>query len=755
MKVIKRNNELSSINIQEIRDAIVWACDGLQVNALELESKIDSIYNNETITTSQIQRSIIDIALKLTSVQEPEWRFVAARLLLFEFYKEIKYVRKLDSFGYPDYTSFVEAAVEKGLYDDAVLTYYTPDQLREASSWINPEYDRDFDYAGINMIITRFLIKDGNDPFEMPQHMFLTIALLLASVEQPARRMEKAEKIYHLVAGRKLSLATPIMINLRRRDGNLSSCFIMATDDNLDSIFYMVSQVARISKNGGGVGVYLSHVRATGAEIKGTPNASGGVIPWVRILNDTAVAVNQLGKRAGAVTVALDIWHLDIESFLELQTENGDQRKKAYDVFPQLVITDLFMKRVEQRGKWTLFDPHEVLLKTGIKLPELWGEDFEKEYSLLEEDPRITLRKEIDARDLFKDIMKTTIETGMPYLFFKDTVNRMNPNKHDGMIGCGNLCQESFSNFRPTGIGPVEIRNENLTQTHDSGLVHTCNLLSLNLANIEKSELEETCFYAVNILDNTIDLTTTPVPESNIHNQRYRTVGVGAMGLADYLARNGIPYERSADQVDELFEDIAYYSVQASAILAEKRGSFPLFEGSDWSKGIFFGKNQDWFEQNSEKPDRWHNLYELIKISGIRNSQLMAIAPNTSSALTQGCTASVLPVFSKFHIDKNSHGAVPICPPFIKEALWLYKENKHIDQRKVVEVISRIQKWIDQGISFELLFNLNNDIKAMDIYETLMSAWKNGCKTIYYTRSIQKNGDLMDAAKEECVSCAN
>lgn len=759
-QVIKRNNMISELDIKEIRKALEWASKGLadKINYLEIETQVVSIYSDK-ITTEEIQKSLIDIALKLTSVEQPEWRILAARLLVMELYKEAGHKRGYETFGYSgDYYTFVKNAVEKDLYDSRIMDMYTQEEIKEAGKYINPDYDLDFEYAGINMVIKRYLIRDRKEAFELPQEMFMTIALLLASVEKKEVRLTIAREIYNQIAGRKISLATPILINLRRPKGNLSSCFITAIDDSLDSIFYNISTIAHISKSGGGVGVNLSRVRATGAEINKTPNASGGVLPWIKIINDTAVAVNQLGKRAGAVTVALDSWHFDIEDFIEMQTENGDQRKKAYDIFPQIVVSDLFMRRVKDGAEWTIFDPHEVKLRLGIDIAELWGEEFEKHYAVIEKSDVIELKKKINARELMKKIMKTQIETGMPYIFFKDTVNRMNPNKHDGMIGSGNLCQESFSNFRPSKIYEVERTGENsINHPVSEGLIHTCNLVSLNLANLlDDGELETASAFAVRILDNTIDLTKTPIEESNIHNEIYRTIGVGAMGLADYLAYKKISYtsDKALTTADLLFEKIAYFSIRESMKLAEERGAYPKFNESEWSKGRFFGKDKKWFSENSSMTELWEKLIDDVREKGIRNGQIMAIAPNTSSALVQGCTPSILPIYSKFYIDKNAKGAVPICPPFIKESFWSYKENKNIDQKRVAEMVSVIQKWIDQGISFELLFNLNNDIKAKDIYDTIITAWEKGCKTIYYTRTIQKNTGLI-SDKEECSSCAN
>jgi len=752
MKVIKRDLRESNIDIKEIRKALKQACEGIDIDYLEIESHIDTIYRDR-ITTSEIQKSLIEITTRLTSIEKPEYRIVASRLLIMDYTKEAL-KRRNSGMHYEQYYDFIVEAVNKNLYSDKILKLYTKEELVNAGKNIKPSYDFDFDFAGANLLVNRYLVTENNLPFELPQEMFMSISLYLAANES-GDRVDVANKIYNAVAGRKLSLATPILINLRKDNGNLSSCFISAVDDSLDSIFYNINTVAQISKNGGGVGLNLSRVRASGSKIKNVPNASGGVIPWIRIINDTAVAVNQLGKRAGAVTVALDVWHLDLLDFLELQTETGDQRKKAYDIFPQLVIPDLFMNRVKERGDWTLFDPHEIKESIGRELSELWGEEFSKVYLLLEKDSDIKLRKSVKAIDIFKQIMKSQIETGMPYLFFKDTVNSLNPNSHDGMIGSGNLCQESFSNFKPTQIHNDMINGSQVIKTTENGLVHTCNLLSINLANITSDDdLEINTKLGIRILDNALELTNSPIAESLLHNSRYRTIGLGVMGLADYLAIRKVKYDSSEEVIDSLFEKIALFSVEESSDLSEMRGPYDAFDGSSWSNGVLFGKDKNWFLSNSELNNRWERVINKIKKTGIRNGQLLAVAPNTSSSLLQGCTPGVLPIYSKFHIDKNANGSIPICPPFIKESLWFYKESKNIDQKIIVSVISKIQKWVDQGISMEILYNLNNNISATDIYETLIKAWEYKCKTVYYTRTIQKNSNKL-SEQDTCVACAN
>ena len=765
IQVIRRDGSWTSLDITKIRDVVGWACDQLEANPLTLEAGLTTRLRHG-VTTREIQDNLINCALEMCSPQEPDWRYVAGRLHIWSLWKDIKVTRGYGQvlnlhrystnsmitscpYQYGDYAQTVYSQVKSGVYDSAILTYSTQ-ELQQAGTWINPEWDTDYDYAGAVLLTNRYLLEG-----ELPQEAFLTCALLMAVVETSETRLSWAKKFYKAIAQRKISLATPILANLRVPKGSLSSCFIAAMDDNLESIFATITDTARISKNGGGVGVNVSRIRSTGSWVMGKANASGGVVPWIKILNDTAIAVNQGGRRAGAVTVSVDIWHLDVPEFLEMQTENGDQRRKAYDIFPQLVISDEFMRRVVNRQTWTFVDPYEVKEKLGIDLAELWGAEFEKVYleieseikrgELGETDSRLSLYKQVNARELFKDIMRSQVETGMPYLAFKDTINRANPNQHEGYIPGVNLCCESFSNVKP------------------GEEAHCCNLTSINLANVEEEEIPEISHLAVRLLDNTIEITTPPFDAAKTHNDKYRTIGVGCMGLADWLAKRRLTYN-SLPEISNLFEDIGYYCTHASVKLAKERGAYGAFAGSEWSKGNLIGaKPVSWFTEHANNKERWLQLSQDIQTYGIRNSHITAIAPNTSSSLVQGCTASILPVYSKFFYDKWAKGTVPIAPPFIKESWWFYPENKTMNQQKVVQAVAVIQQWIDTGISMELLFNLNQGVyfaeeperclKAKDIFDTLIMAWETGCKAIYYIRTVQK--DNFKESSDGCVACAN
>ena len=768
IQIIKRDGSSTPLDVTKIRRVVDWACFDKDVNPITLEAGLTTRLRNG-VTTREIQDNLISCALEMCSPTQPDWRYVAGRLHIWSLWKDTLVSR---GYQYDSYERTVQTKVEKNQYDLRILTYST-EELREAGSWINAEWDRDYDYAGAILLTSRYLLAD-----ELPQEAFLTCALLLASVEVSASRLEWARKFYEAIARRKISLATPILANLRTPGGSLTSCFITAMSDDLESIFTEITNTARISKNGGGVGVNVSRIRATGSWVMGKKNTSGGVIPWIKLLNDTAIAVNQGGRRAGAVTVGLDVWHLDVPEFLEMQTEHGDQRRKAFDIFPQLVIPDLFMRRVITREPWTLVDPYEVRTSLGIELAELWGEEFEQVYAQIEtqvKSGKLRLVKQIDARELFKAIMRSQVETGMPYLWFKDTANRANPNKHEGYIPSGNLCQESWSNVKP------------------GEEAHSCNLLSLNLANIEApteelgdceegfnsplspntqpptpapaafQELPNICETAVRMLDNTIELTNPPFEAAQTHNSKYRTIGVGCMGLADWLAKQRLSYS-DLPQISFLFEEIGYYCTRASMELAKERGAYPAFAGSEWSQGKLIGaKPVEWFLEHAQDKQRWQKLSEDIQKFGIRNSHISAIAPNTSSSLVQGCTASILPVYSRFFYDKWAKGTVPIAPPYVNKGLWFYQENKTLLQTKVIKAVATMQQWIDTGISMELIFNLNQGVyfleeperslKAKDIFNTLVMAWQKGCKAIYYVRTVQK--DDFKELDETCSTCAN
>jgi ribonucleoside-diphosphate reductase alpha chain len=728
ISVITRSNNIKPWDSQKIKQTIKWAIEGTPVkDSIELEASLKlSVFNK--ITTREIQDHLITAALeKSDSLETCYWKDVAGKLKIWNLLKDVENIRGMT---YGNYWQHIIHENQSPYFSakEILVECYGNYVLQNIDSIIRPERDKLYDYAGANLLTQRYLLQG-----ELPQEAFLTIALLLASKEKKSLtdRIRLVQKIYDAISLKKISLASPLLANLRTNRGSLTSCYILNLEDSLQSIYKELYNVALISKHGGGVGVCFSSIRASGSWVKGKYGQSGGVLPWVKLFNDTAIAVNQLGLRAGAVTVALDIWHLDILDFLEIQTESGDLRKKSYDVFPQIVIPDLFMERVKNNQPWTLFDPYEVFQVTGKRIETLWGEEFERHYSVCEKlaaNNELKLFSIINSKKLYKHIMQNQIETGLPYLAFKDNINRKNPNQHDGYIPCVNLCTESFSNVK------------------SGEYIHCCNLVSLNLSNLSLSEISEHTKLAVIILDNAIDITNPPLPEAKKHNDRYRTIGIGTLGLADHLAANYLKYSNpeTISYIDNLYNIIAKSAVKQSILIAKDKGTYLAYDGSLWDKGEL---PFDYVLDND-----WQDILKDLKKFGIRNSQLLAIAPNTTTSLLQNCTASFLPPYNLFFYDK-SRNTVPICPPRVQEFMWFYEENRKLDQSVITNMTLHIQKLIDTGISMELVFDLTQpNITPKYIFDLHMDFWERGGKTISYSRSIQK--DRMSET-ESCAACAN
>ncbi|GIW23264.1 MAG: hypothetical protein KatS3mg068_2271 [Candidatus Sericytochromatia bacterium] len=405
----KRNKKIEDFSREKLSKSLEKAIYQINVNKEILVDYIEDLDLN-IVKSSDLNKLLIKKAVSLTNIDDFEnlkWRFVASRIVL-ETYIKLACINRNNpksSRYVNDYYEFLQMAVENNVYDKTILEEYSKKEIENFRKELKEEYDFGFDYAGMNILTNRYLVKLNGKEFEKPQEMFLSISLLLALPEKKENRIQIAKEFYHAIASRKISLATPILLNLRKPNGNLASCFIGAMDDDLDSIYYTLDQLAQISKNAGGCGVNISRIRCAGSYIKNVKGASSGVMPWVKLINDTGIAVNQQGARAGAITVALDIWHYDIEEFLHCQTENGDHRKKAFDIFPQIVIPDLFMKRVEENKDWTLLDPYEVRKKYNIELAELYGKEFEEKYTFLELE-ELEFKKVVKAKELFKMFFK-------------------------------------------------------------------------------------------------------------------------------------------------------------------------------------------------------------------------------------------------------------------------------------------------------------------------------------------------------------
>lgn len=740
--VVKRDGSHETADISKIREVIEFCVSGLNVDAAKLELFISTL--DPGTATRKIQEALILGAVSLATAQDPAWLNVAGRLNLWGLRKEAAVARGLPIEQiYDNFAGWCQGMVYAGTvadpknpryYHPRLTADYSYAELVVAGSWIHADRDWVYDYAGSVMWAERYLLE-----YELPQQCFLAIALFLAIDEAPNVRMQIAREFYDAFSQREISLATPLLLNARTKRPYLASCFIIQMGDSLAEISETAANVGAISAANGGVGVNMSHIRAKGSWVGGRAGASNGITPWMRIINDYTVAVDQGGVRAGSATPSIDIWHLDVYDLLDSQTQHGDARTKAFDLFPQLVVPDLFMIRARADDFWTLLDPHEVKEKYGIQLNELYGAEFERIYTAIESDIQscapghCTLYRVVKAKDLMKSVMKADFDTGMPFWAFKDTINLRNPNRHSGYIPGVNICVESFSN--------VKFNEE----------AHTCNLVSLNLANLLDEEHRNHCArLAVRILDNSIELSLAPIPASRTHNVKYRTIGVGMMGAADYFAHQGWGYDRHVKEIGNLFEDISLEIYSASADLAIERGAYPDFEGSQWSQGRPIGLSIEQVMANSHSPNRWLELNARIMATGIRNSQCIAIAPNGSSGLIQGSTPSILPAFKRKYQQKNGEGFLPIIPPFMADRFWFYQENIHLDQKHIVACTAEIQKWVDTGISMELVLNTNT-ITPADYYNLIFQAWESGCKTMYYIRTVDPK--VTQAGVAACDAC--
>ena len=757
----KRNGKYENLCVEKTKKMVALACEGLDgcdPMELEMDSKIQ--FKNG-MSTKEIQQVLIRSAIEKVIVNDEsenggglnrmnsKWQYVAAKLFLFDLYKEAKISRNYKTFGYGDFNELVEMLVERGIYTEDFVTKYSKAQRKELADYIDPDRDFLFNYEGVKLLADRYLVQgmDG-EVLELPQERFMAIAMHLASVEED--KVHYAKAFYDLLSKLKMTVATPTLANAGTTFNQLSSCFISTVSDNLWSIYDVNSKFSKVSKHGGALGIYLGKVRSLGSDIRGFSNASGGVIPWVRLYNDTAVAVDQLGRRKGGASITLDIWHKDLYEFIDLRTNNGDDRRKAHDIFPAISIPDIFMERLINRQDFSLFDPHEVEKLMGFSLEDYYDKDekhkeFSERYKLCENDSRLA-KITVPALDIMKKIMKSAVETGTPFIFFRDTVNRANPNSHAGMIYGSNLCHEIAQNMSETKFVSEEIVSENgkskIVTTVESGDMVTCNLNSINLGNVAFDELKENVPLQIRMLDNVITLNMFPVADAEVTSLRYRAIGLGVSGYHHYLAKNAIAWEneKHIEEADRLFEEIAYNAIKASMELAREKGAYAEFAGSKWQTG-------EYFDERGYVSERWQELKKDVMKYGLRNGYLMAVAPTGSTSNIVGTTAGIDPIFKKFFVEEKKGSFTPKTAPELNdETFWYYKEAHYINQLWSIRACAARQRHIDQAQSFNLY--ITPDVKAKDILDLYVEAYKSGIKTIYYVRNRSLEMD-------ECTSCSS
>lgn len=723
--VVKRTGEKVPYDVSKIKNSIRFAVADTGASQLELESKIDQFIKSG-IKTSDIQQNIIQHAVQLATPENPEWLAVAGRALAMEMWASYKLRDK-------SFREIVHYNIKKGEYAKELTQYYSDEDLDKLGYYI--KHDRDLLHSHSSLITVR---KKYLGKFELNQHMHMVNAMRFGQQEPAETRLAFVKSVYDAFSNREISLATPFMSNIRK-GGNVASCFIISIDDSMESIFDNVKRIARISKSGGGVGIYFGNIRAKGSPVSGVVNAAGPITQWVKIFNDTLVAVNQQGKRAGAGTVALPIWHNDILEFLDMQTEHGDVRLKSYDIFPQVVVPDLFYERDREQLPWHTFCPFEVKEKLGIDVKGVYGKEFEALYLQIEqaiEDGKLSVfTKHENARDITKIIMRCQFDTGLPYLANIDTINNVNPNKYDpdthGITNV-NLCTESFSNVKSDTYG------------------HVCNLCSINVANVfDFDRLAKLARLSTRILDHGISLTNNPDPITAAHNNAYRTIGIGIMGLHDHLAYKFKNFS-DLEYLRDLAEVIQYNAVLESTVLAKESGPFAKFEHSLWKSGELTARYKQLGKQD------WDAAQALIDQYGMRNSQLTSPAPTTSTSIYQDSSASVLPVYSAFFSDDNANGKLLISSKYLKKNPLAYGKtfSKH-SATEIIDIVAALQPFIDTGCSMELIFDQNDPtFSAKVVYDAIHYAHKQNIKAIYYIRTIKKRTSEQEEEFRRLEACA-
>ena len=689
---------------------------------------------------------LIRACVELVSREAPKWEFIAARFLSWQIDQTVDArMEQLDIHCFYDKLRYL---TNEGLYGAYILEHYTRAQIEELEAYLDPSRDQLFTYSGLDLLAQRYLILDhAHHLLEKTQEMFMGIAMHLSMEE--TQKVRRAKELYDVLSTLKVTMATPTMSNARKPFHQMSSCFIDTVPDSLSGIYRSIDSFAQVSKFGGGMGLYFGKVRASGSDIRGYKGAAGGVIRWIRLVNDTAVAVDQLGVRSGAAAVYLDAWHRDLLEFLQLRTNNGDERMKAHDIFPAICYPDLFYKLAKENlhAPWYLMCPHEIEQVKGYCLEDFYGEEWEKRYLDCVQDERIRKRV-LPIKEVIRLIIKSAVETGTPFAFNRDHVNRMNPNKHAGIIYCSNLCTEiaqNMSAMEELESETIEIDGEAIViERHKAGDFVVCNLASLILPNIDtedEEQLRQVIDITVRALDNVIDHNFYPIPYAKITNQRCRAIGLGTSGYHHWLVRHGIAFESEEhlQAVDHLYERINYHALQASCALAKEKGRYRFFAGSDYDNG-------DYFRLRGYESEEWQQLADEIHTYGLRNAYLLAIAPTSSTSIIAGTSAAVDPIMNKFFMEEKKGMMITrVAPDLSPQTFWLYKNAHLIDQSWVVRAAGIRQRHIDQAQSVNLY--ITNEFTFKGLLNLYIQAWENGVKTIYYVRS--KSLEI-----EECESCS-
>jgi len=763
ISVTKKDGSQVPLDIERLASVVNHACEGLEDVSADaiLEESIKNLYDGVSISD---MKSALVMSARTKVEQEPNYSYVTARILLDELRSEaLSFLGIAEESSHPEMQDYYPKAflayIEKGIELEMIDPVLKDFDLKKLGEAIDHDRDYQFTYLGLQTLYDRYFIHYQDTRYELPQIFFMRVAMGLAVEED--QKEERAIEFYRLLSSFDYMSSTPTLFNSGTLRPQLSSCYLTTIPDDLDGIFGAMKDNALLSKWAGGLGNDWSPVRALGSYIKGTNGKSQGVVPFLKVANDTAVAVNQGGKRKGAMCAYLETWHLDIEEFLDLRKNTGDDRRRTHDMNTANWVPDLFMKRVELDKNWTLFSPGET-----PDLHDLTGLAFEKryeEYEALAAEGKMDQHKTIPAKDLWRKMLTMLFETGHPWITFKDSCNLRSPQQHIGVIHSSNLCTEITLNTSNDEIAVCNLGSVNLPQHMKDGV-------------LDQEKVKRTVTTALRMLDNVIDINYYSVDTAKNSNLKHRPVGMGLMGFQDALYMQDAPYcsDDAIEFADRSMEVISYYAIHASSELAKERGTYPSYDGSLWSQGIFPKDSIDILEKNrgSEfiKVDRsetldWEKLRAKVKKDGMRNSNVMAIAPTATISNITGVTQSIEPTYQNLYVKSNLSGEFTIVNPHLVRKLkaldlWddvmindlkyfegslseisripddikkLFSTAFEVEPQYIVESASRRQKWIDQAQSLNLYIG-NANGKKLDL--TYRMAWYSGLKTTYYLRSI-------------------
>ncbi len=763
INVVMDDGSTRPLDMSRLRTVVNEACQELDDvdPQVILDEALKNLYDG--VSFSEVNTSLVMTARTLVE-KDPNYSYVTARLLLDSIRAEaLQFLGLTESATQADmqqlYGPALESYISKGIEHELLSPELAQYDLKQLGAALDPERDLQFNYLGLQTLYDRYFIHKDDVRFELPQIFFMRVAMGLAAREQDKNRW--AIEFYNLLSSFDYMSSTPTLFNAGTLRPQLSSCYLTTVPDNLDGIYGAIHDNAMLSKWAGGLGNDWTPVRALGSYIKGTNGKSQGVVPFLKVVNDTAVAVNQGGKRKGAVCSYLETWHLDIEEFLELRKNTGDDRRRTHDMNTANWVPDLFMKRVFQDQDWTLFTPSEA-----PDLHDLYGQPFEArycEYEKLADEGKIQTFKRVKAQDLWRKMLGMLFETGHPWVTFKDPCNIRSPQQHVGVVHSSNLCTEITLNTCDEEIAVCNLGSVNLPQHIDeNGLNH--------------AKLKQTVKTAVRMLDNVIDINYYSVPQARTSNFRHRPVGLGLMGFQDALYKQHIAYgsEAAVEFADRSMEAISYFAIEASSQLAQERGSYSSFDESLWSRGILpidslknlvAERGADFIEVDYSESLDWNSLRESVRANGMRNSNVMAIAPTATIANITGVSQSIEPTYQNLYVKSNLSGEFTVINPYLvrdlkARNLWdsvmvndlkhyegsvqqidripedlkhIYSTAFEVEPRWIVDAASRRQKWIDQAQSLNLYIN-NASGKKLDV--TYRMAWFRGLKTTYYLRSL-------------------